>query len=100
MPSAPWALANGCCRAANITLCEHFTLIGSGLIWNVYFGVLALLTGFFLASRPGGGQGQSNPLCASLRVVHLRVPRLARCLSSSSLPTPVPVSLKVRVQLL
>lgn len=21
------------------TLCEHFTLIGSGMIWNVYFGV-------------------------------------------------------------
>ena len=32
-----------------ITLCEQFTLIGSGLIWNVYFGVLALLFGFFFA---------------------------------------------------
>jgi polar amino acid transport system permease protein len=32
------------------TLCEHFTLIGSGLIWNVYFGLLALAFGFFLAT--------------------------------------------------
>lgn len=33
----------------DFTLCEHFTLIGSGMIWNVYFGALALLAGFFLA---------------------------------------------------
>lgn len=32
------------------TLCEQFTLIGSGLIWNVYFGVLALAFGFVLAT--------------------------------------------------
>jgi polar amino acid transport system permease protein len=31
------------------TLCQHFTLIGSGLIWNIYFGALALLAGFFLS---------------------------------------------------
>ena len=32
------------------TLCEQVTLIGSGLIWNVYFGALALFVGFFLAN--------------------------------------------------
>ena len=32
-----------------ITLCEQVTLIGSGLIWNVYFGLVALLTGFVFA---------------------------------------------------
>jgi len=26
------------------TLCHQFTLIGSGMIWNIYFGVLALLS--------------------------------------------------------
>ena len=26
----------------DFTLCQHFTLIGSGMIWNIYFGVLAL----------------------------------------------------------
>jgi len=31
-------------------LCTQFTLIGSGLIWNIYFGVLALAAGFFIAN--------------------------------------------------
>ncbi len=34
----------------DFTLCEHFTLIGSGLLWNLYFGILAILFGFFLAN--------------------------------------------------
>ena len=34
----------------DFTLCQHFTLIGSGLIWNIYFGVLALIVGFFIAN--------------------------------------------------
>jgi len=33
----------------DFTFCQQVTLIGSGLIWNVYFGVLALAFGFFLA---------------------------------------------------
>ena len=32
------------------SLCEQFTLIGSGMIWNIYFGTLALLVGFFIAT--------------------------------------------------
>ena len=35
---------------SDFTLCEHFTLIGSGMIWNIYYGVLAVVTGFFLAN--------------------------------------------------
>lgn len=35
---------------SDITLCQQFTLIGSGLIWNVYFSVVALGFGFFLAT--------------------------------------------------
>ncbi|ARE39373.1 Histidine ABC transporter, permease protein HisM [Rhodovulum sp. P5] len=35
---------------SDFTLCEQFTLIGSGLIWNIYFGAFALLFGFFLAT--------------------------------------------------
>ncbi|WP_353471376.1 amino acid ABC transporter permease [Salipiger sp. H15] len=34
----------------NFTLCQQFTLIGSGMLWNIYFGVVALVTGFFLAT--------------------------------------------------
>ena len=33
------------------TLCQQFTLIGSGMIWNIYFGLLALVIGFFIVSR-------------------------------------------------
>ncbi|UWQ91924.1 ABC transporter permease subunit [Rhodobacteraceae bacterium M382] len=44
------------------TLCEHFTLIGSGMIWNIYFGVMALCTGFFLAVAVAVAKGSSNPL--------------------------------------
>ena len=35
---------------ADITLCEQFVLIGSGMIWNIYFAILALLFGFFFAT--------------------------------------------------
>jgi polar amino acid transport system permease protein len=41
----------------DFTLCEQVTLIGSGLIWNVYFGTLALLAGFFLATAVAVGKG-------------------------------------------
>ncbi|OWJ85996.1 ABC transporter permease [Haematobacter missouriensis] len=33
-----------------IGLCEQVVLIGSGLLWNIYFAALALLIGFFLAT--------------------------------------------------
>ena len=32
-----------------ISLCEQVVLIGSGMIWNVYFGLVAIGLGFFLA---------------------------------------------------
>ncbi len=35
---------------SDFTLCQQVTLIGSGMLWNVYFGVLALAAGFFLAT--------------------------------------------------
>lgn len=34
----------------DITLCQQVVLIGSGLIWNIYFAVLALVMGFVLAN--------------------------------------------------
>ena len=33
----------------DFTLCHQVTLIGSGMIWNIYFGTLALLGGFFFS---------------------------------------------------
>ena len=34
---------------SDFTLCQQFTLIGSGLIWNIYFAAFALLLGFSLS---------------------------------------------------
>jgi polar amino acid transport system permease protein len=46
---------------SDFTLCQHFTLIGSGLIWNIYFGVLALFFGFFLANALALAKAAQNP---------------------------------------
>lgn len=45
----------------DFTLCQHFTLIGSGMIWNVYFGVLALGFGFFMANALALAKAAENP---------------------------------------
>ncbi|NNJ67844.1 MAG: ABC transporter permease subunit [Boseongicola sp.] len=46
---------------SDFTLCQQFTLIGSGLIWNIYFGLLALSSGFFLATAVALGKAAGNP---------------------------------------
>ncbi|RGP39170.1 ABC transporter permease [Pseudotabrizicola alkalilacus] len=46
----------------DFTLCQQFTLIGSGLIWNVYFGVVALIFGFVLANAIAFAKASHNPL--------------------------------------
>jgi polar amino acid transport system permease protein len=50
----------------DFTLCEHFVLIGSGLIWNIYFGLLALISGFFLATALALGKGSSKKVLRKL----------------------------------
>ena len=45
----------------DFTLCEHVTLIGSGMIWNLYFGILALFFGFFLANAVALAKASVNP---------------------------------------
>ena len=47
---------------SDFTLCQQFTLIGSGMLWNVYFGVIALSTGFCLAVCLAMGKAAHNPL--------------------------------------
>jgi polar amino acid transport system permease protein len=42
------------------------TLIGSGMIWNVYFGTVALISGFFLATAVALGKGARNPVARKL----------------------------------
>ncbi|TYB80974.1 ABC transporter permease [Maritimibacter fusiformis] len=46
----------------DFTLCQQFTLIGSGMIWNIYFGVLALMAGFFLATLVAVGKSSRSRL--------------------------------------
>ncbi|MEL5877912.1 MULTISPECIES: ABC transporter permease [Cereibacter] len=46
----------------DFTLCQQFTLIGSGMIWNIYFGVLALAAGFFLANALAVAKAAPSPL--------------------------------------
>lgn len=45
----------------DFTLCQQFTLIGSGLIWNIYFGIMALAFGFFLANAIAMAKAARSP---------------------------------------
>lgn len=47
---------------SDFTLCQQVVLIGSGMIWNVYFGVVALSFGFFLATAVALGKAAQSPL--------------------------------------
>ncbi|NRB19210.1 MAG: ABC transporter permease subunit [Rhodobacteraceae bacterium] len=47
---------------SDFTLCEQFVLIGSGLIWNVYFGLLAVTAGFFFATALAIAKSTQNPV--------------------------------------
>ena len=47
---------------ADFTLCEQMVLIGSGMIWNLYFAVVALLAGFWFAMALAVGKNSANPL--------------------------------------
>lgn len=45
----------------DFTLCQQVSLIGSGLIWNIYFGALALLIGFFIANAVALAKASPSP---------------------------------------
>jgi len=45
---------------SDFSLCEQIVLIGSGLIWNVYFALLALFAGFFLANLLAVAKASGN----------------------------------------
>ena len=46
----------------DFTLCQQFTLIGSGMIWNIYFGLIALVAGFFFANALALAKTARSPL--------------------------------------
>jgi polar amino acid transport system permease protein len=45
----------------DFTLCQQFTLIGSGMLWNLYFGILALTIGFFFANALALAKSAHSP---------------------------------------
>ncbi|MGI3168097.1 ABC transporter permease [Pseudooceanicola sp. C21-150M6] len=47
---------------SDFTLCQQFTLIGSGLIWNIYFALCALILAFSLSVAIGLARNSSNLL--------------------------------------
>ncbi len=46
---------------ADFTLCQQVVLIGSGMIWNIYFGLVSLCSGFFLATALALAKAGRNP---------------------------------------
>ncbi len=48
----------------DITLCDQVVLIGSGMIWNVYFALLAVVLGFIFATVLALGKASCNPVTA------------------------------------
>lgn len=50
----------------DITLCEQVVLIGSGMIWNVYFAVLALSIGFVFAAIVAFARAGGHPVWSRL----------------------------------
>jgi polar amino acid transport system permease protein len=47
---------------SDFTLCQQITLIGSGLLWNIYFAAVALLLGFSVATLLGVAKASRNPV--------------------------------------
>ena len=45
---------------SDFTLCQQITLIGSGMLWNIYFGVLALSAGFLFATALAVGKAAQS----------------------------------------
>ena len=57
----------------DITLCEQFVLIGSGMIWNIYFAVIALVLGFLFATVLALGKASKNSLLSSISRAYIFV---------------------------
>jgi polar amino acid transport system permease protein len=72
---------------SDIGICEQVVLIGSGMIWNVYFAVLALGLGFFFAVALALAKASPNRCCASPPSGSSSSSAAHRSSSSSSWPT-------------
>ena len=61
MRAAAVGSGEGLLPRADITLCEQMVLIGSGMIWNVYFASFSILLGFCFATALALGKASRNP---------------------------------------
>ena len=59
----------------DITLCDQFVLIGSGMIWNVYFAFFALMLGFLAASGLAFARNSSNSFIATPTAIFIFIVR-------------------------
>ena len=57
----------------DITFCEQVVLIGSGLTWNIYYGVIAIFFGFWFATLIAIGRNSDNRLWRGLAVAYIYV---------------------------
>jgi len=46
---------------SEFSLCQEAVLIGSGILWNLYFGLLALFFGFFIANAVAVAKTSKHP---------------------------------------
>jgi polar amino acid transport system permease protein len=46
----------------DFSLCQQVVLIGSGMIWNIYFGTLAIIAGFVMAPAVAVGKASRHPV--------------------------------------
>ncbi|SPF81040.1 ABC transporter permease [Pseudoprimorskyibacter insulae] len=49
-----------------LTICQQVVLIGSGMLWNIYFGVLSVIVGFMLATAVALGKASQSALWRKL----------------------------------
>ncbi|WP_194094375.1 ABC transporter permease [Marivivens aquimaris] len=50
----------------DFTICKQVVLIGSGMLWNIYFGAIALVLGFFLAVATAVAKAGDNVILRKL----------------------------------
>ncbi|WP_417588549.1 ABC transporter permease [Pararhodobacter oceanensis] len=48
-------------RGTDISFCDQVALIGSGLIWNIYFAAVAIALGFFMATAVALARNSASP---------------------------------------
>ena len=70
----------------DITICHQATLIGSGMLWNIYFGVLALILGFFFAILLSLGRRSDHQIVSYLCDTFILILEELHFLFSFSLP--------------